>query len=173
MGTDPMNPPVMSDYLDELEQAIGPVPLSIRAWYEEVGAVNFYGYHPGWPSMADCDPLQVCGLDRQWRTHVRPISEGGQVFVFAEDQYFKANVSGADTEYAFHLPDARVDARLFYWAPFPRGGPLTFVQYLRWSLLQWAGFPGMAEWNTFPGWPDDVKLPQDDLAVLTKDLPPF
>jgi hypothetical protein len=144
---DPMKPPVMPDYLGELERDFGPVPLSIRAWYEEVGAVNFYGYHPRWPPMVLCDPLQVFALDQQWRKHVRPTSEGGQVFAFAEDQFFKANVSGADTEYAFHLPDARADARLFYWAPFPRGGPLTFVEYLRWSLLHWAGFTvGTGQW---------------------------
>ena len=130
--TDPMKPPVMPDYLDELEQAIGPVPLSIHAWYEEVGAVNFYGSHPRWPSMADCDPL-----------------------------------------HAFTLPDASVDACLAPWVPSPKEGELTFVQYLRWSLLEWAGFPGMTGRGTILTWPDDVKLPQDDLAVLTKDLPLF
>ncbi len=94
------------------------------------------------------------------------------MFAFAPDRYFKANVSGAGP-YVFIIPDASADAHLNIWVPFPRGDPLTFVQYLRWSLLHWAGFPGMAEWNTFPGWPDNAKLPQDDLAVLTSDLPPF
>jgi len=103
---DPTNPPVMPDYLEELEQAFGPVPLSIRGWYEEVGAVNFYGSHPGWPPMGLCDPLQVCGLDWQWRTHVQPTSEGGQVFAFAPDRYFKANASGAGP-YVFTLEPNR------------------------------------------------------------------
>lgn len=170
---DPTNPPVMVDYLHELERDVGPVPLSIRAWYEEVGAVNFYGYHPRWPSMSYCDPLQICVLDQQWRAHVEMASDRSLVFFFAEDQYFKDNVSGAVTPYAFTIPDTNTDAVLFYRAAFPQGAPLTFVQYLRWSLLHWAGFPGMAEWDAFPGWPDSVTLLQDDLAVLTKDLTPF
>jgi hypothetical protein len=74
------NPPVMGDYLEELDQEYGPVPLSIRAWYEEVGAVNFFGYHPRWPSMADSDPLQVCALDKQWRSHIESTSDGSLIF---------------------------------------------------------------------------------------------
>ncbi len=40
--------PSMSVCIGEIEQLIGPVPLSIRAWYEIVGGVNFAGYHPDW-----------------------------------------------------------------------------------------------------------------------------
>ncbi len=170
---DPTNPPVMGDYLEELDQGYGPVPLSIRAWYEEVGGVNFYGYHPRWPSMQLCDPLQVCVLDKQWRTHVGTDVEGKWGFTFAEDQYFKDHASGAGAPYAFDLPNAGVDAHLYVDLPFPKRGRITFVEYLRWSLLTWAGFPGMAEWNTFPGWPDDVIPPLEDIALLTKELTPF
>ncbi len=172
---DPTNPPVMRDYLDELEQEIGPVPLSIRAWYEEVGAVNFYGYHPRWPKMSDCDPLQVCVLDKQWRIHVETAEDGNQGFAFAEDALFKAEVSGAGGPYSFHIPDACMDARLDPWVPSPKkyGSGFTFVEYLHWSLLQWAGFPGLAGRSAIPLWPDDVIPPLEDIAMLTKDLIAF
>jgi len=170
---DPTNPPVMGDYLEELEQEYGPVPLSVRAWYEEVGAVNFFGYHPRWPSMADCDPLQVCTLDKQWRSRVEPTSDGSLIFFFAEESLLKAEVSGAGAPYAFTIPDASADAHLAPWVPSPKDGELTFVQYLRWSLLEWAGFPGMTGRGTILAWPGDAKPPLEDLAVLTKDLTPF
>jgi hypothetical protein len=32
--------------LGELEQSIGPLPLALRAWYEQIGAVNFVGMPP-------------------------------------------------------------------------------------------------------------------------------
>jgi hypothetical protein len=172
---DPTNPTVMRDYLDELEQEIGPMPLSIRAWYEEVGAVNFYGYHPRWPKMSDCDPVQVCVLDKQWRIHVETAEDGNQGYAFAEDTLSKAEVSGAGGPYSFHIPDACMDARLDSWVPSPKkyGSEFTFVEYLRWSLLQWAGFPGLAGRATFAAWPEEVPPPKEELAMLTKDLIPF
>jgi hypothetical protein len=33
--------------VDEFEREIGPIPLSLRAWYEVVGLVDFAGSHPG------------------------------------------------------------------------------------------------------------------------------
>ena len=33
--------------IDEFERQVGPVPLSLRAWAETVGSVNFMGTHPG------------------------------------------------------------------------------------------------------------------------------
>jgi hypothetical protein len=171
--TDPTNPPVMSDYLEELEQEYGLVPLSVRAWYEEVGAVNFFGSHPHWPSMVVCDPLQVCVLDRQWRTHVEETSDGSLVFFFAEESLLKAGVSGAGAPYAFTLPDASADAHLAPWILSPKNSEFDFVEYLRWSLLTWAGFPGLAGRPAIPSWPADVRPPLEDLALLTKELIPF
>ncbi len=170
---DPTNPPVMGDYLEELEQEYGPIPLSIQAWYEEVGAVNFFGYHPRWPAMSICDPVQVCALDKQWHTHVESTSDGSLIFYFAEERLLKAEVSGAGAPYAFTIPDANADGYLSPWILSPKGGPLTFVEYLRWSLLKWAGFPGLTGRGTILAWPGDAKMPLDDLAVLTKDLPLF
>jgi hypothetical protein len=43
------NPPPadIAQQLDEFERAIGPLPLSVRAWCEIVGTVDFVGDHPG------------------------------------------------------------------------------------------------------------------------------
>src|SRR5262245_34687826 len=40
-----------------LEQRLGPLPLSLRAFWLEVGSVDFVGAHRLWPPMAD--PLVV------------------------------------------------------------------------------------------------------------------
>jgi hypothetical protein len=179
---DPTSPPYMKHYLDEIEQEVGPIPLSMRAWYEEVGAVNFYGYHAGWnvlvrsfrPTlyqegkldplnlMSNCDPLQVCVLNQHWRDHIGPIGEEEQTFAFALERFEKDFMSGTSSSYQFSLPDPGADALM--WNPFSQQEQISFVQYLRLSLLQWAGFPGMM------GWP---KVPQEDLAFLTEGLIPF
>lgn len=172
----------MSSYVDEIEQLVGPVPLSMRAWYEEVGGVNFYGYHAEWaqryrswrPSMlehgistallSECDPLIVYPLDKALMTRLRREYKAGKPypFEFAEDRYFKDYYNGSSTPYVFHLPNASADSLLYCFA---YDQPVTFVDYLRTAILRWAGFPGLAQW------PSDV--PVDDIAFLTQGLITF
>jgi hypothetical protein len=175
---DEMELPAMAAYIEEIEQVVGPVPCSIRAWYETVGGVNFYGYHAGWHQlcssflanamatqvkitlMTHCDPLQVYPLNRAFMRQFRQDYVPGTryTFAFAPDRFFKDDYSGGGgSPYSFYLPDASADAWLA--EPFD-----TFVRYLRTSILSWAGFPGMADWPT---------VPQDDLTFLTEGLIPF
>lgn len=42
----PTSPTELND-LTQFERKVGPVPLSLRAWLEQVGTVNFMGNHPG------------------------------------------------------------------------------------------------------------------------------
>jgi hypothetical protein len=152
-------PPDMVHYIDEIERVIGPVPLEIRAWYEEVGGVNLYRYHPGWDAlsrashpwqqgqvqsflMRDCNPLQVIPLHEAFIEQLRRTHVSGQpyLFVFGDDrveqEYFLD-----PSPYGFLLPDRGADASLdgLRWmGPF-----MTFVKYLRFCL-KWAGFPGIA-----------------------------
>jgi len=170
--------PAMASYIDEIEQFVGPVPGSIRAWYETVGGVNFYGYHAGWHQlytsflpndmakkikptlMSHCDPLLVYPLNKTFMRLLQQNYVPGTkyTFQFALDRFFKDYYSGGGgSPYSFYLPDARADA----WLADPFD---TFVRYLRTSILSWAGFPGMADWPT---------VPQDDLTFLTKDLIAF
>src|SRR5262249_27112487 len=50
--------------IDEYEEECGSfVPLSLRAFWEVGGAVDFRGRHPGWPARY-YDPLQIYAPDR-------------------------------------------------------------------------------------------------------------
>lgn len=44
----PLTPPelVWSQHIQELEQQLGPLPLSLKIFYEEMGEVSFRGLHP-------------------------------------------------------------------------------------------------------------------------------
>lgn len=172
----------MSSYVEEIEHLVGPVPLAMRTWYEEVGGVNFYGYHAGWeqryrswcpavlkhvvstPLMSECDPLMVCPLNKAVMMRSRCKHEAGELyqFEFAEDRYFKDYCNGSSSPYIFTLPNPGADSLLYCFA-FDR--PVTFVDYLRTSILRWGGFPGLAHWPT--------AVPEDDVAFLTQGLIPF
>jgi hypothetical protein len=44
------------DAVDAFERDVGLLPLSVRAWYEVVGGVNFVGLHSGWLDLlSDAD----------------------------------------------------------------------------------------------------------------------
>jgi len=152
--------------IQRLDQNIGPIPLSIRGWYEHVGAVNLYGHYAGWLNyvhspnylMEQCDPLQAAVLDSAL---VDKFTQDQQLwpvrqFEFAPDTYFKDRRSGGSTPYTISWNEAGIDGRLLSW-PDPQ---MTFVKYLRLSF-QWAGFPGMADW---------AEVPEDDLAMLKQGL---
>jgi hypothetical protein len=157
----------MRAHIRELDRIAGPLPLSLRGWYEWVGAVNLFGYHPGWVSyvalshhlMAYCDPLQVCALDDARMAELLFSHRLQRLawFEFAVDPYVKNFTSGSSTPYAIDIRGAGIDGVV---VGFP---PMTFVQYLR-KCFRWAGFPGMAEWPT---------TPTEDLAHLTQGLLPF
>jgi hypothetical protein len=154
-------PPETPAQLAELERRVGPVPLSLRAWWEQVGAVSLQGAFPDtWAEAGRLpmnDPLVVDSL--AWVLEQADEWEGeGRVRPFkawlAPDLYHKANVSGG-APYTVALPDGRADAPLdgvVVLLP----NPLTpgtgadhletkefFVEYLRRSF-RWAGFPGYA-----------------------------
>ena len=54
--------PTMRERIARVEHAAGRLPLSIAAWYEIVGSVNFVGYHPGWMTLLPADPEGVCAM---------------------------------------------------------------------------------------------------------------
>jgi hypothetical protein len=148
----------------ELEAAAGgPVPLSLRAFFEVVGTVNFNGDHPSLAPM-DCDflpdPLMVCGaddalamLDSFDRDEDDPL-----LFEFAPDALHKANISGG-APYSIELPRPAADVRVED-APHD----VAFVEYLRIALLGWGGFPG---------WEEAGPAVPAELNQLRRDLVPF
>lgn len=175
MVSDQNTPPDMSDLVKVLDRDAGPMPLTLRAWYEQVGAANLCGYHSGWvqhleiahryPESAPryliegCDPLQVRALDESSVSELIKRRQQGSIvqLEFAPDRHEKSYSSGSSTPHAIDLSNAEFDGRL---ADSPRE---TFVQYLR-RCFRWAGFPGMAEWPSAPA---------SDLAFLTQGLLPF
>jgi hypothetical protein len=142
------NPPLRTEppsdivaQLDVLEQEIGPLPLSLRAFYQEVGGVNFAGWYE---DVDGFDPLFVYPFDRQliegpdegppaysddWALlsleEEQPAPEEFYSLIIAPDRFHKRNVSGG-APYEIHLPNSAADASLLNE---PHG--TTFVHYLR------------------------------------------
>lgn len=170
--------PSAQDMLAELEALLGTLPLSVLAWYEEVGGVNFVGDHPEWrqllPEMvsdypiSECDylnpmhvldPLMIYPLSETELARTRSWAQPGkarQTLNLAPDEYGKYLDSDKGA-YQIILPDASVDAQAFY----PHGR--MFVAYVR-ECFHWGGFPGWAKLE---------KRPEHDLAFLTQDLLPI
>src|SRR5262249_42793046 len=147
-----------------LERMAGPLPLSLRAWYEQVGGVSLMGSDPvlnpsdfsnrgvlaqfdamvgsssarvmRGPASIAPDPLVVMPVEEVLQ-QVEDFAAGGEEFqvVISPDDLQKANVSGC--AYYLRLPDGGADF------PFDDWHHTTFVNYLR-IAFEWGGFPGWA-----------------------------
>jgi hypothetical protein len=131
----PLTPP--SDHMradrEELEAEAGPLPLSLVAFWQEVGAIDLVGMHPSWPD--GLDPLVV---DPPEGALSYLDDEGDGIFVgLAPDDLHKDNTSGGDP-YGLELPNPSADFLFMY-----ERHDLLFVPYLRLTILQWGGFPGL------------------------------
>lgn len=180
-------PPDISRLLDDFEQKAGPIPLSIRAFYQEIGGINLSGFLPGRPFVIkpdgtscpffqagipgrDCqgpDPLYIYGPQGQeffaavleLNENTDPESDGPLVngLPIAPDSYHKINVSGSGG-YTIHFPDTAADAKLVNeWHH------TTFVNYLRICCAS-AGLPGLEGLSFFS---------EQEREYLCKDLLPF
>jgi hypothetical protein len=159
-------PSNIQNHLAAIEQAVGPIPLSLYAWYETVGLVNFMGVHPQWnsticsdPLVFDCDTEWVLPSYQDWKADTTIFDAHGFRIDFAPDLYHKAEYSGG-APYAIALPNAAIDAPVLYeWHT------TTFVNYLR-TCFRWGGFPG------FEQYPEHER-PTELLAFLAHDLLPI
>jgi hypothetical protein len=148
--------------LQKLQKAAGPYPLSLRAFYDVVGSVDFMGAHqaldPKGAAFAP-DPLVVYGAADalQQLDAFEPDEDGGMQLILAPDDLHKANVSGGDP-YSIAVPAPVADA-LVESEP----NSVNFVEYLR-LVFAWGGFPG---WKN-----GDAILPSE-LEMLRKDLLPI
>lgn len=143
--------------LRELENAVGTLPLSLRAFYEIVGSVDWTGEHPTLAPASGTlcpDPLVVYGLDDALAE--REMDEEGDAITIAPDDLHKANVSGGDA-YEIAVPDPHADGRVLN-----ERHDLYFVDYLR-LCFEYGGFPGY----------EGVEKPPAELATLRADLLPF
>ncbi len=157
----PLVPPSFRTLSDcaQLEDRAGSLPLSLKAFWQEVGSVDFVGRRPSWPDMLD--PLVVVPP----QTVLFDLDSEGAEFndpqqfeaPLAPDDLHKDNISGG-ASYAIALPDSSADALFRY----ERHG-LFFVPYLRMAILRWGGFPGL----------DRQSLAFEPLNNLVAELEPF
>jgi len=145
----------------QLEKRAGALPLSLRVFYEVVGAVNWMGEHPRLAPPADSvapDPLVVFALE-----DVIAQCESGwledsddHAIVIAPDDLHKSNTSGGPP-YEIAVPDLSADGKLLN-----EGHDLYFVGYLR-MAFQFGGFPGY----------DGIEATPQELTTLKQDLISF
>lgn len=163
--------PILSDpspdtpqLIDQLEQAVGMLPLSLRAWYETFGSVNLVGKHPRWRLQSHdlgLDPLFVYSIDVVVRmvgvtSHEREADKRIPAPV-SPDRYFKYGYSGGGS-YFISVPLDLADGQLEHeW------GGSTFVAYLR-RCCRWAGFPGLER---------EPDAPLADIALLQEGFLPL
>ena len=157
--------------LKELEDDIGTIPLSLYAWYEMVGSVNFIGDIPeSWlkylqgnqpqitkQSIWKLDPLFVDSFENII-AEIRNIRPSKAIAIRIAPDKFTKNASSGGSDYAVAIPDGHADALLL-----GEEHHTTFVNYLR-ICFQWGGFPG---------WEQCSQRPEEDLAFLTDGLLPI
>jgi hypothetical protein len=160
--------------LATLERLTGPLPLSLYAWCESVGSVNFVGSHPDWPDEDDFetarDALVIEPLVNVFDEYVywqwgcaEGMYEGEQLKCFpmpvSPDEFVKAAIS-AGSSYEILVPNPAMDARLQNeWHE------TTFLNYLR-IAFRWGGFAG------FERYPEHLR-PKEAIEFLTEGLLPI
>jgi hypothetical protein len=137
---EPLSPPTEEMRYDqiELEGEVGPLPISLVGFWNEVGAVDLVGTHPEWPD--GLDPLVVHPPIGALSSIYDYVVEDGSSIRFgdlAPDDLHKDNISGGDP-YGVDLPNPSAD---FLFRNERHG--LHFVPYLRLAILEWGGFPGL------------------------------
>lgn len=142
-----------------VEAAVGPIPLSLGAFWEQVGCVDLIGMYPGWPRMLDplvVYPPEGCVSELDEMDIIRQ-TYGFFEASLAPDDFMKDNVSGG-SPYGLRLPDPCADFVLNF-----ERHKMLFVPYLRLSILQFGGFPGL----------EGREAELDVLGSLVEDLEPF
>ena len=138
--------------ITDMEQRVGPLPLSLCAWYELVGTVDFCvdAEDPG-NYVEYSDPLVIGPAayaleydEENWYREQYTVD-------LAPDFYHKDDVSGG-APYCIYLPDAGADA-FFDAEPHHT----TFIDYLRIAFAH-EGFPGDSARN--------LSAPLDELLPI-------
>ena len=145
------------DKVASFEKEFGPLPLSLRVFYEVVGEVDLTGSHPtldppGNPVAPD--PLVVYGLDEGIvEFDEDDEDETPSAITIAPDDLHKTNTSGG-AAYEMTIPDLRADGELLN-----ERHHLFFVDYLR-LCFRFGGFPGY----------DGAALVPKEIATLSEGL---
>jgi hypothetical protein len=153
-----------------LEELVGPLPLSVRAFYHIVGSVNLVGWHPEWPNAYSPDPLYIYPLHVQFdmwgdwlgRKAVAPEHAEGVanpvMLTMAPDFDVKYGVEG--DVYEMQVPNRGIDGLLL-----GERHATSFVNYLR-ICCRWAGLPGLDRLSDASPW-------ASKLSALARELQPI
>jgi hypothetical protein len=124
--------------ISEIESRVGPIPLSLCAWFEIVGSVNFMGKQTEWSEDEFGpypDPMVISPSNYILKYEEANWYREQYRLEIAPDQYAKEDVSGGPP-YTILVPNSDIDA------PFENEShKITFVDYLR-ICVRSGGFPG-------------------------------
>jgi len=151
----------------EVEARRGPLPLSLRAFYEVVGSVDFrqskrqlvpHSKRKGMSTtplqqLGEYDPLLVFPFTELEKEAA--VGSGRIYFCFAPDEFHKANYSGGEN-YHLWLPDPCADAPIVGMY----GIEETFLTHLR-TTVSCGGFRGK------------LVVPEEESDDADKELPAF
>jgi hypothetical protein len=115
-----------------LEKKAGALPLSLRAFYDVVGAVDWTGHHPSIAPRdhpVTPDPLVVFPIE------IALEHSEESALVIAPDEIFKAGAAGGDS-FKMEVPNLAADGKLIN-----ENHDTYFVEYLR-IAFRFGGFPG-------------------------------
>lgn len=167
----PASEEVLGAWISQIELAAGAIPASLKAFWRCIGSVDLVGFKADWGEYLD--PLVVYAPNaaiadlEDWLGDVEG-ERGAFLLPIAPDVFHKDDVSGGPP-YGFELPWASADGRLEHeWHE------TTFVDYLRCSILEYGGFPGVSAENPVAshGAPISAAL-RSQLDSLREGLLPF
>jgi hypothetical protein len=146
-------PKELENFENEMD---GPLPISVRSWYEHVGGVNLAGVHPVLTPDGDCysrGPLIVFsfGQSQEFMQFMAdeddPQHQDLEFYLWAED----------GDQFWVKVPDPRADAGIMGLQE------RTFVEHLR-ATFAWGGFPGWRHGNQPP--PKELDYLREGLLPL-------
>ena len=155
--------PALLEEIRALEARVGPLPLSLRSFYEVVGTVDFrqsstqlVQWHL--PERSSASELELLGEYNPLVVEPLDPSEAQPGwFYFAPDEYHKGNYSGGEN-YHVALPDPGADFPIQGLYGVDETGE-TFVSYLR-ETFAGGGFRGQVGGDEERSWmvPPDLEL---------------
>lgn len=140
-------------------KAGGPLPISVRSWYELVGGVNLEGSHEtiAPPGLGDSrEALNVMSF-----SDVQKVTE---MFIGGDEEEDQRTDAASELilwgqdgdQYSIKAPDTAADAAIVGWN-------VTFVAHLRRAFA----------WGGFPGWERVEERPQKEIDSLKEGLLPL
>jgi hypothetical protein len=137
-ATEPLGDPPAAKTVTAIEKALhGPLPVSLRAAFEIIGACDLTGAFPGHPASLESDAFVLVDAKSALEEALDEGDGEAQVsLAIAPDIVGKAGFSGGQE--VVLVPDGSLDAPVVGVA----GEPL-FLDRLR-EVFRWGGFPGLA-----------------------------